>query len=276
MATRLTYTEKWDDEWFSELSLKAKLTYLYVLDQCSNAGIWKPSKRVDAVRLGFDIDARILNELSLKLTQIKPNVYFIPSFFQKQFTGKKDTWRAKEKALAELISYGICLNNDNPSPTHCQPIGDVSGTYPSNSNSNSNSNSKLINNTILNNSGKDEVTFDKKCEVIADIWNDIAVGLGLPSVKQPLSDKRKRKMREPLKELPEVQQWVKAISGIKASDFHLGKNNTGWKADFDWFFQSTKNNYLKMLELYENTKWADDGDEQAGIGSSEKPDEIPV
>lgn len=133
----------------------------------------------------------------------------------------------------------------------------------------------LINNTPLPPSG-DGVTFETKCEKIAEIWNDIAVEMGLPSVKQPLSDKRKRKMREPLKELPEINQWVKAISGIAASDFHLGKNDRRWKADFDWFFQSTKNNYLKMLELYENTKWADDGDEQAGIGSSEKPDEIPV
>ena len=144
MATRLTYTEKWEDEWFIGLSVKAKVLYLFILDRCTNAGIWKRSKALEVLMLGFNPEDSEFLEISPKVQLVKPDCYFVPNFFQKQFSGKKETWRAKAKALEELASYGIYLNSDDTVSMGCQRVGDGLGTRPSNSNSNSNSNSKLI------------------------------------------------------------------------------------------------------------------------------------
>jgi len=41
MAKRFTASEKWEDLWFSELSNKYKLFWIYLLDKCDNAGVWE-------------------------------------------------------------------------------------------------------------------------------------------------------------------------------------------------------------------------------------------
>lgn len=43
-AKRLTDTEKWRDPWFHSLPPTLKLLWLYILDNCDHAGIWKLSK----------------------------------------------------------------------------------------------------------------------------------------------------------------------------------------------------------------------------------------
>ena len=41
MAKRFTDTEKWKDEWYTELSSDYKIIWQYLLDTCDNAGIYK-------------------------------------------------------------------------------------------------------------------------------------------------------------------------------------------------------------------------------------------
>ena len=41
MASRYTQTEKWNDEWFRNLTPNAKVLYWYVWDKCDIAGFWK-------------------------------------------------------------------------------------------------------------------------------------------------------------------------------------------------------------------------------------------
>ena len=43
---RYTDAEKWKDVWFSELSNDEKLVWLYILDDCDHAGIWKVNLRL--------------------------------------------------------------------------------------------------------------------------------------------------------------------------------------------------------------------------------------
>ena len=50
MAKRMSETEKWKDPWFEGLSKDFKLIWLYLLDDCDNAGIWQMSIR----RLNFN------------------------------------------------------------------------------------------------------------------------------------------------------------------------------------------------------------------------------
>lgn len=46
MATRFTETDKWVDSWFSGLSLKSKLLFLFLCDNCNLAGVIEVNKRL--------------------------------------------------------------------------------------------------------------------------------------------------------------------------------------------------------------------------------------
>ena len=41
MASRFTTTEKWKDSWYLSLSVKEKLLFNFICDNCDNAGFWE-------------------------------------------------------------------------------------------------------------------------------------------------------------------------------------------------------------------------------------------
>jgi len=57
MSKRLTDTAKWKNPWFRKLPTKYKLLFLYLLDECDNAGV---------IHLDWEIIAFTLNEAFLK------------------------------------------------------------------------------------------------------------------------------------------------------------------------------------------------------------------
>lgn len=56
MAKRFTDSNKWDDDWFLELSIEYKLAWNYICDRCDAVGVWKPSRKAIAFHLGVDVD----------------------------------------------------------------------------------------------------------------------------------------------------------------------------------------------------------------------------
>ena len=85
---------------------------------------------------------------------------------------------------------------------------------------------------------------------LASFWNENCGNL--PKVKACGKD-RTRKAELRLKEKPDLQYWAQVISILKASDFCNGKNERGWRADFDFLLREETAN--KALEgKYENRK----------------------
>lgn len=82
MATkRFTDAEKWKDPFFENLSNDMKIVWIYLLDDCDNAGIWKVSLKRLNFHCNTDLTENELLEIfSERLFKIKNDTYIIPKF----------------------------------------------------------------------------------------------------------------------------------------------------------------------------------------------------
>lgn len=84
MAKRFTDTEKWRDEWWGSLSNDYRMIWLYLVDSCSIAGIWKKDFR----GLNFNCNTKIEEKEFLEVfgSRIidRGNFVFIPKFLRFQ------------------------------------------------------------------------------------------------------------------------------------------------------------------------------------------------
>ena len=53
MAKRFSETTKWSDEWFTSLKPLPKLVFLYIIDNCDNAGFYEINTRVASFLIGI-------------------------------------------------------------------------------------------------------------------------------------------------------------------------------------------------------------------------------
>jgi hypothetical protein len=85
MAKRFTDSTKWNDVWFSNLTDKEKLTWIYILDTCSHAGIWEKNLKVLNFHIGSTFVEGELNKIFAgKFIEIR-NKWFIPKFIKFQY-----------------------------------------------------------------------------------------------------------------------------------------------------------------------------------------------
>lgn len=84
MAKRFTDTEKWRDEWWGSLGNDYRMIWLYLVDSCSIAGVWKKDFR----GLNFNCNTNITEDEFKKIfgSRIidKGHFFFIPKFLRFQ------------------------------------------------------------------------------------------------------------------------------------------------------------------------------------------------
>jgi len=87
-------------------------------------------------------------------------------------------------------------------------------------------------------------------EKIKTLYNTFC--LSLPQVRA-MSEKRKRHLRARWRQLAgDLTAFEEAFRKVEASDFCKGKNDRGWRADFDWLIKND-HNMVKVLEgKYDN------------------------
>ena len=76
---------------------------------------------------------------------------------------------------------------------------------------------------------------DKRKEVV-DVYNSICTNL---SKIQKLTDKRKKSVDTFMKEFT-IEQFKEICEKTNTTDFLIGKNDRGWKADFDFLMRIDK------------------------------------
>jgi hypothetical protein len=119
MAKRMTDSTKWNDEWFSELSPNMKLVWLYILDMCDHAGVYKVNLKLLKFQTGVETtEEEILHYLKDRIYPTDNNRWFIPKFITFQY---KNFFTSKQPAVVSarelLLSHNIIQPNDNTLPT---------------------------------------------------------------------------------------------------------------------------------------------------------------
>ena len=99
---RYTDAEKWKDDWFINLSNDYKLVWIWLLDDCNHAGIWKKSMR----RLNFDCntditESELLEVIGDRITIIDADKWFIKKFCE--FQNGKDFLSKTSKPILSVI-----------------------------------------------------------------------------------------------------------------------------------------------------------------------------
>ena len=75
--------------------------------------------------------------------------------------------------------------------------------------------------------------------------NETAEKINIPKA-QVLTNERKTKLTARLKDCGGIDGWKTALSILEKSSHCKGKNNRGWKANFD--FMLTKSSFVKLME----------------------------
>jgi len=87
MSKRFTDSEKWKDDWFFDLPDTLKLFWIYILDNCDHAGIWKPTKGLvkSFIRAPIDFERVLEEEFKGRVFLLESGKWFIPKFLKFQY-----------------------------------------------------------------------------------------------------------------------------------------------------------------------------------------------
>jgi hypothetical protein len=114
MAKRMTDSNKWEDAWFSDLPSKYKLLYLYLLDTCDHAGIWKVNFKVAMFMIGENLEpSEVKRVLSGRIRVINDEYWLIEKFIKFQYGNiKSDTvGKSVTKILESFSLQDVILQN---------------------------------------------------------------------------------------------------------------------------------------------------------------------
>ena len=114
MAKRFTDTDKWKDEWYTELPNDYKIIWQYLLDTCDNAGIVKRNIKILNIMCNTNVSADdILNVFKDRVTQISDDKWIINKFCVYQYGN--DFLQSKNKAVISAVNKLIDNNLYNNS-----------------------------------------------------------------------------------------------------------------------------------------------------------------
>ena len=128
MAKRFTDTTKWNDDWFFNLSNEQKLAWIYILDTCDHAGVWKKNIKLLNFHTGSCfVEDNLKQVFSGKFIEIKDK-WFIPNFIKFQYgntflTSKNNAVVSARELLLDLrfiqqdINGTLTLIKGLPNPT---------------------------------------------------------------------------------------------------------------------------------------------------------------
>ena len=123
MAKRLTDSTKWNDSWFTNLPMDIKLVWIYLLDTCDHAGVYKTNIKLLKFQTGSERSEEELIEFFKDRIYITGDKWFIPKFVTFQYKNFFTNNAPAVKSARELlINHSIIKPNDNSFITLTQPL----------------------------------------------------------------------------------------------------------------------------------------------------------
>jgi len=105
---RFSETQKWSDPWFMDLPAKWKLMWLYLLDNCDNAGVWTPNMRLAAVQIGEPMEGSEAIRTFADRVQVLPSgKWHVIKFVQYQYGKLSEDCRPHQQVLSLIKSHGL-------------------------------------------------------------------------------------------------------------------------------------------------------------------------
>ena len=230
MSKRFIDTEIFEDEWFMQLSVEAKLLYVYLFTKCDHAGLIKLNIRLCEFATGIRTVENNLIELDRRVIRIEgeENLYFLPKFFKRQYPKyPENAFRAATSAVDKLKDLGLWDEINNKVRVTKELKQENPPEIPKESPKIPEDPPEKINHIM---------------EAV-DTWNFFADHYNLPKLIK-LTDTRKAHIKARLKEKEFNLEEI--LRKVEKSEFLLGKK-TDWKISFDFIFGS-KNKYIEILE----------------------------
>lgn len=111
MAKRFISTELFDDDWFMELSVPAKLLWVYFITKCDHAGMIKYNQKLCKFQTGINSLDTVIKELSKRLVRVDQELFFIPKFLIFQYPGFPKSKAPQQQGAIKLLErYGLYSN----------------------------------------------------------------------------------------------------------------------------------------------------------------------
>lgn len=109
MAKRFTDNEKWKKLFFKSLSTVNKLFFLYILDECDNAGVWHVEPEIAEIRIGEKINLDLAKmELGKHVHEFDSGEkWFIPSFIDFQYGLLNPNVNAHKSVIDKLTKKNL-------------------------------------------------------------------------------------------------------------------------------------------------------------------------
>lgn len=108
MSKRFTDSTKWDDPWFAELPNHYKLLWIFILDKCDHAGIYKVNVNMANFCLDYKYNLKkIIELLNNRIYVINDKKWFIPKFIDYQYGELQKQNRAHNSVIQILKKEGL-------------------------------------------------------------------------------------------------------------------------------------------------------------------------
>lgn len=108
IVKRFTETQKWADPWFMDLPAKWKLFWVYLLDNCDNAGVWTPNMRLAAVQIGENFEAAEALRVFAERIEVLPNgKWHVTKFVEFQFGELSDSCKPHKSIKNLMEKHGL-------------------------------------------------------------------------------------------------------------------------------------------------------------------------
>jgi hypothetical protein len=246
MAKRFTDTEKWKDEWFLELEPTLKMLWIYILDTCDHAGVWKSNFKLASYSIGAILDKQSAKKaFGSRIKELTPDKWHVTKFISYQYKGLLNPVnKAHKGVINSLILNGIDLSPfvDPLKPLPSQDTLDQRGLGIGVGLGSSNSSSSSFKKGT-------ESLGPVRLDQIIQLFNDtLAVKVGRIKYCYGLSAQQSEEflITVGFEQFTHLKTWEEIFKTVSESPFLNGTaKNSSWTVTLNWLV--VHGNALKVL-----------------------------